>query len=285
MASWKQESEVYKTRMYEKYGIIEEKFDKQAFNNDPIAYFESINYELHGTEWISAMWNLLKLAKTDSSLFKKQLGPNGQKVAQILKKIVDKNPTLKALVTDKQKSMTPQMEASADKILMAESTSLLQKYDRLLDDNVLNEGFKDWWGKKSTKAKILIIAGIIAAILIIAGIIYYVATKDSAGAQAMTQTAGQVVSQAKGITSGDIYDVVSAAVQKGGDALKEIQTMAQLDISKYIDPNTGGLNTIMPKSSIIPVLIDHLKQALASGNTSLDSFYELADSLKVAISV
>lgn len=196
MSSWKNESVEYRNRLCERYGIIEEKFDKQAFNEDPIAYFESINYELHGTEWISAMWNLLKLAKTDSSLVKKQLGPNGQKVAQILKTIVDKNPTLKALVTEKQKSMTPEIEATADKILMAEGTSLLKKYDRLLDDNVLNEGFKDWWSKKSTKAKVLIIAGIIAAILIIAGIIYYVATKDSSGTQAITQMGTQVVQNA-----------------------------------------------------------------------------------------
>ena len=281
MASWKQESEVYKTRMYEKYGIIEEKFDKQAFNNDPIAYFESINYELHGTEWISAMWNLLKLAKTDSSLFKKQLGPNGQKVVQILKTIVDKNPKLKKLVAEKQKSITPQMEASADKVLMAEGVSLLRKYDRLLDENLLNEK----WSDKSTGAKVGIIVAIIAILLLIGGFIYYMATKDSAGAQAITQTAGQVVSQAKGITGGDIYDVVSAAVSKGGDALKEIQTLAQLDVSRYIDPNTGHLSTIASKSSIIQALIGHLKQALASGNTSLDSFYELADVLKVAISV
>jgi hypothetical protein len=211
MSSWKNESVEYRNRLCERYGVIEEKFDKQAFNEDPIAYFESINYELHGTEWISAMWNLLKLAKTDSSLVKKQLGPNGQKVAQILKKIVDKNPTLKALVTEKQKSMTPEIEASSDKILMAEGSSLLKKYDRLLDGNVLNEGFKDWWGKKSTKAKVLIIAGIIAAILIIAGIIYYVTTKDSAGAQAMTQTASSVVGNASQ-TAQEVSEVATKAL-------------------------------------------------------------------------
>ncbi len=197
MASWKQESEVYKTRMYEKYGIIEEKFDKQAFNNDPIAYFESINYELHGTEWISAMWNLLKLAKTDSSLFKKQLGPNGQKVVQILKIIVDKNPKLKNLVAEKQKSITPQMEASADKVLMAEGASLLRRYDRLLDDSVLNEGkIKDWWNRQTAGKKVGIIATIIAILLLIGGFIYYVATKDSAGAQTIAQTGANVVQNA-----------------------------------------------------------------------------------------
>lgn len=225
MASWKQESEVYKTRMYEKYGIIEEKFDKQAFNNDPIAYFESINYELHGTEWISAMWNLLKLAKTDSSLFKKQLGPNGQKVVQILKTIVDKNPKLKNLVAEKQKSITPQMEASADKVLMAEGASLLRKYDRLLDENLLNEGKK--WSEKSTGAKVGIIITIIAILLLIGGFIYYVATKDSAGAQTMAQTAGQVVSQASNVSippeATDIIHRISQAVCNNSDKLETLQ--------------------------------------------------------------
>ena len=158
MASWKQESEVYKTRMYEKYGIIEEKFDKQAFNNDPIAYFESINYELHGTEWISAMWNLLKLAKTDSKLIKKQLGPNGQKVVQILAKILLKNPNLASKVESKIGSITPQVGSQYEQALMTEKS--LARYDRILEDDLLEE-------KLGKGAKITIIVVVIAILITI----------------------------------------------------------------------------------------------------------------------
>ena len=140
MATWKEDSQVYKTRLYEKYGIIEEKFDKQAFNEDPIGYFESINYNLKGIDWIPAMWNLLKLAHTDSKFIKKQLGPNGQKVSAILCKILLKNKDLGQQVEAKMET-TPDY-SMADTVLQE---SNLIKYDRILDGDILNEGkLGDW---------------------------------------------------------------------------------------------------------------------------------------------
>lgn len=321
MSSWKNESVEYRNRLCERYGVIEEKFDKQAFNEDPIAYFESVGYKLKAGEWIPAMWNLFKLFRTDSRLASNQIGPNGYKVAQILSNILLKNESLRDQVESKMSAST-----------LTESS--LKRIDRLMNDEVLNEKkWKDYDKSQKIKIIIIIIAGIILVTIAALGFIGYqnggasalqnatsfldklkvivslpaqafktvdpqslqqvaqevasdpVAQTASSAIDTVVQNAAQVVSQAKGITGSDIYDVVSAAVYKGGDALKEIQTMAQLDISGYIDPNTGRLSTIVSKSSIIQILTGYLKQALASGNTSLDSFYELADALKVAISV
>lgn len=229
MATWKDESQVYKTRLYERYGIIEEKFDKQAFNEDPIAYFESINYELHGTEWISAMWNLLKLAKTDSSFVKKQLGPNGQKVAQILKTIVEKNSWLRDKVAAKIQTITPQLESSADKILMAESASLLKKYDRILDDNILNEGIKEW----STAKKIGVIVIIIGIILIIAGIAHAIITGNASQAGQVASQAGQIVSQVSNSMSipqeaGGLISRIAQAASNNPERLAILQNFVKV---------------------------------------------------------
>lgn len=102
--TWNSESKRYTERMYRKYEMsLEEAFDKQAFEADPVGYFKSIDYKITGLDWIPAMWNLIKMAWSDYTPSKYEsmgpkFGPKGQKAIAIMKQVINNNPKLKSRV-------------------------------------------------------------------------------------------------------------------------------------------------------------------------------------------
>lgn len=156
--TWKNESRKYKEKMYEAYNL-NEAFDKVSFNSDPVGYFESINYDLKGIDWVPAVWNLLRLAKTDSNILKGQLGPNGEKVRAIVLKILNKNPDLKNRVESTEQKL-PQIVNrygnSLEKPLLTERK--IANYERMLESNRLNEALS----KKVKMAILLVLLAVLA---------------------------------------------------------------------------------------------------------------------------
>lgn len=156
--AWKNESRRYKEKMYKAYNL-NEAFDKVSFNNDPIGYFGSINYDLKGIDWVPAVWNLLRLAKTDSNILKGQLGPNGKKVKTIVLKLLNRNPDLKSKVENTEQKLPQIMNKygnSLERSLLTERE--IVNYERMLESDRLNESLS----KKVKTAILLVLLAVLA---------------------------------------------------------------------------------------------------------------------------
>ena len=156
--TWNSESKRYTERMYRKYEMsLEEAFDKQAFEEDPVGYFKSIDYKITGLDWIPAMWNLVKLAWSDYTPSKyastgSKFGPKGQKAIAIMRQVINNNPKLKSRV-ERLQAKAPknekQVEAEISELMGELKESNRSSYNRL------EEGF-------GTKAKLGIIISLLA---------------------------------------------------------------------------------------------------------------------------
>ena len=156
--TWNSESKRYTERMYRKYEMsLEEAFDKQAFEEDPVGYFKSIDYKITGLDWIPAMWNLVKLAWSDYTPSKyastgSKFGPKGQKAITIMRQVINNNPKLKSRV-ERLQAKAPknekQVEAEISELMGELKESNRSSYNRL------KEGFEG-------KAKLGIIISLLA---------------------------------------------------------------------------------------------------------------------------
>ena len=156
--TWNSESKRYTERMYRKYEMsLEEAFDKQAFEEDPVGYFKSIDYKITGLDWIPAMWNLVKLAWSDYTPSKyastgSKFGPKGQKAITIMRQVINNNPKLKSRV-ERLQAKAPknekQIEAEISELMGELKESNRSSYNRL------KEGFEG-------KAKLGIIISLLA---------------------------------------------------------------------------------------------------------------------------
>jgi hypothetical protein len=138
--TWNSESKRYAERMYRKYEMsLEEAFDKQAFEADPVGYFKSIDYKITGFDWIPAMWNLIKMAWSDYTPSKYEsmgpkFGPKGQKAIAIMKQVINNNPKLKSRV-ERLQARAPknekQVETEISELMGELKESSRSSYNRL----------------------------------------------------------------------------------------------------------------------------------------------------------